>query len=208
MRRRFSLRGFTLIELLVVIAIIAILAAILFPVFAQAREKARQTACLSNTRQIATAIHMCLQDYDETFFNMPWSGFGGYDGRTPSIDRFWTEVLMPYVKNQDLFRCPSTSTSDHVIPIAPSKFTNCCACRIPPLPALSPLVKGGEGRGEGGFESCAFTNFGSAVGMTRRVRMCGRIGVRRSGSVSGGVSWGARARQGTLSPEETVSVGG
>jgi prepilin-type N-terminal cleavage/methylation domain-containing protein len=114
LRRRFSLRGFTLIELLVVIAIIAILAAILFPVFAQAREKARQTACLSNTRQIATAIHMYLQDYDETFFNMPWPGFGGYDGRTPSINRFWTEVLMPYVKNQDLFRCPSTSTSDHV----------------------------------------------------------------------------------------------
>ena len=52
-----------------------------------------------------------------------------------------------------------------LIPIAETEFTNSCACRIPPLPALSPLVKGGEGRGEGGFESCAFTNFGGAVGI-------------------------------------------
>jgi prepilin-type N-terminal cleavage/methylation domain-containing protein len=60
-------RGFTLIELLVVIAIIAILAAILFPVFAQAREKARQTSCLSNEKQLGTAISMYVQDYDETY---------------------------------------------------------------------------------------------------------------------------------------------
>jgi PIN domain nuclease of toxin-antitoxin system len=56
-----------------------------------------------------------------------------------------------------------------VIPIAEPEFTNSCACRIPPLPALSPLVKGGEGRGEGGFESCASTNFGSAVGIIQAV---------------------------------------
>jgi len=60
-------RGFTLIELLVVIAIIAILAAILFPVFAKAREKARQSSCLSNLRQLATATLSYTQDYDETF---------------------------------------------------------------------------------------------------------------------------------------------
>ena len=66
-RRRTPNTGFTLIELLVVIAIIAILAAILFPVFAQAREKARQTACLSNNRQIGLGLNMYVQDYDESF---------------------------------------------------------------------------------------------------------------------------------------------
>lgn len=65
MRSKLSRRGFTLIELLVVIAIIAILAAILFPVFAQAREKARQSACLSNMKQVSTALMMYAQDYDE-----------------------------------------------------------------------------------------------------------------------------------------------
>jgi len=69
-------RGFTLIELLVVIAIIAILAAILFPVFAQARESSRKTQCLSNTRQIGTAVMMYVQDYDEVFFPQPWPGGG------------------------------------------------------------------------------------------------------------------------------------
>jgi prepilin-type N-terminal cleavage/methylation domain-containing protein len=67
MRTRHRSRGFTLIELLVVIAIIAILAAILFPVFAQAREKARQASCLSNAKQMSTAVMMYAQDYDETF---------------------------------------------------------------------------------------------------------------------------------------------
>ncbi len=88
-------RGFTLIELLVVIAIIAILAAILFPVFARAREKARQTSCLNNVKQLSTAIAMYAQDYDD---RLPFAySFGDW----------WYEVLEPYTKNAQIFRCPS-----------------------------------------------------------------------------------------------------
>jgi len=88
-------RGFTLIELLVVIAIIAVLAAILFPVFATAREKARQSSCLNNQRQIALAIQMYTQDNKETFFPDPGS-------------TVWTNALQKYVSVNGLFACPSS----------------------------------------------------------------------------------------------------
>ena len=94
-------RGFTLIELLVVIAIIAILAAILFPVFAQARDRARMTACLSNMRQIGSALMMYAQDYDETMPSWPFrSGAGGLfnDPRFPIWGySTWVTAMMPYV---------------------------------------------------------------------------------------------------------------
>ena len=106
-RRNGARRAFTLIELLVVIAIIAILAAILFPVFAQARERARSISCISNTKQIATSVAMYVQDYDGYFFNAPWPGPGGFDGQTASSNIFWTEQLMPYIKNTGVFACPS-----------------------------------------------------------------------------------------------------
>ena len=94
-------RGFTLIELLVVIAIIAILAAILFPVFARAREKARQSSCQSNEKQIMLAVIMYSQDYDEKF---PSTFRVDPDG-----NRRWCESVSPYVKNSQLFVCPSDS---------------------------------------------------------------------------------------------------
>lgn len=125
-------KGFTLIELLVVIAIIAILAAILFPVFAQAREKARQTACLSNNKQMGTAGMMYLQDYDELFPNAmgqrvpgapanPWqfamliphdwsnmegSQTGAFRGLASMVT--WMNTLQPYVKNWGVMDCPSS----------------------------------------------------------------------------------------------------
>ena len=91
--------GFTLIELLVVIAIIAILAAILFPVFARAREKARQASCSSNCKQMALSILMYAQYYDE---RMPVEFFG-WGFITPT----WREIIAPYVKNTQIFQCPS-----------------------------------------------------------------------------------------------------
>lgn len=92
--------GFTLIELLVVVAIIGILAAILFPVFATARDRARATACLSNSKQIATALHMYTQDYDE---RLPLYAHLKPDGSSFS----WAQVLQPYTKSTRLFVCPS-----------------------------------------------------------------------------------------------------
>ena len=87
-------RGFTLIELLVVIAIIAILAAILFPVFAQAREKARQITCISNEKQMGLAMLQYQQDNDETFpllqYDIPIGSYNSYD---------WEQAIMPYVEN-------------------------------------------------------------------------------------------------------------
>lgn len=104
-------KAFTLIELLVVIAIIAILAAILFPVFAQARERARSVSCLSNTKQMGLAVMMYSQDYDETYFWQPWPGVQNPDWnfpiQQPSIG--WYDVLQPYVKNQGIFKCPSNN---------------------------------------------------------------------------------------------------
>lgn len=101
----FLKSGFTLIELLVVIAIIAILAAILFPVFAQAREKARQVSCLSNIKQLGLGIMMYTQDYDEMF---PIHAYWENDWNTAEGKaKYWQGRVLPYIKNLGIFRCPS-----------------------------------------------------------------------------------------------------
>src|SRR5438093_3588546 len=98
--RRGLTRAFTLIELLVVIAIIAILAAILFPVFAQAREKARQTSCLYNCKQIALAFQMYQQDYDGIFtWQGPHLGDDVADFMAPGAKPTWGAELKPYIKS-------------------------------------------------------------------------------------------------------------
>jgi len=123
--------GFTLIELLVVIAIIAILAAILFPVFARAREKARQASCLSNLKQLELAAIMYKGDYDETNFidRMPTTNAptptGPYASTYGGNFYFWTDTLAPYIKNTQIWLCPSDI----------SNGTTCC---VPPRRSYQP----------------------------------------------------------------------
>src|SRR5579871_5734 len=121
-KTRTLVSGFTLIELLVVIAIIAILAAILFPVFAQAREQARKTSCLSNVKEIGLGNEMYVQDYDETF-EIAWGVTGTGTNGT------WVDAIMPYIKNgqvnenggvswnksNGIFHCPSDTEGPAVV---------------------------------------------------------------------------------------------
>lgn len=121
--------AFTLIEFLVAIEIIAILSAILFPVFAQAREAARKTSCLNNTKQIAIATMMYVQDYDEAF---PMNLYMGFEPG-PCVFTAWS-AIMPYSKNNQLYACPSNPTAMDFPPMMST-------IGMPPPCTTSPLLK-------------------------------------------------------------------
>jgi prepilin-type N-terminal cleavage/methylation domain-containing protein/prepilin-type processing-associated H-X9-DG protein len=116
-RTKMQKRAFTLIELLVVIAIIAILAAILFPVFARARENARRASCQSNLKQIGLGMMMYTQDYDERYPMAEWT-------TSPAVDGAWPVLLQPYLKSVQIFHCPSDSADEGSSYILNNYFEN------------------------------------------------------------------------------------
>jgi prepilin-type N-terminal cleavage/methylation domain-containing protein/prepilin-type processing-associated H-X9-DG protein len=161
MQNRHRIRpGFTLIELLVVIAIIAILAAILFPVFAQAREKARSSTCLSNNKQVALAFSMYAQDYDET---MTPSMF--QDPNT-KVDVWWEDNVTPYIKGGNvggILSCPSAPSRAHAYSMNATLGGRAMAA----VPAPAEMVLTGDGaqapqlalKPENLARSCPFFNY-------------------------------------------------
>ncbi|MGI5820249.1 MAG: DUF1559 domain-containing protein [Armatimonadota bacterium] len=140
-------RGFTLIELLVVIAIIAILAAILFPVFAQARAKARQAACMSNLKQLGLGITMYAQDHSEM---LPVWGYGDTSDpdNGPAQGFFsWDTVIDPYLKNKQILKCPNNPYGSDYRGYAMTRYTGDVYgvnlpmhMDLPPLPAETVLL--------------------------------------------------------------------
>lgn len=124
-------KGFTLIELLVVVAIIAILAAILVPVFARAREKANQTNCASNLKQIILAALMYTQDYDELFVIYRYPN-------TP-IKYYWPHKLEPYIKNQTVWRCPSRQSASITWEYG-INYYHCCGAPLATMPSPAEML--------------------------------------------------------------------
>ena len=164
-------RGFTLIELLVVIAIIAILAAILFPVFARAREKARQTSCASNLKQLGLGMIMYAEDYDGIF---PMWGFGGSDADDTVADGAftWDTVIMPYLKNRQILVCPSNPERDggeRCRSYAEPRYVSGMPQDLIPAPAATVLLfekghkaigKWGDAAAENFFQTHGCTGYG------------------------------------------------
>ena len=135
-----SRRGFTLIELLVVIAIIAILAAILFPVFARAREKARQTSCLSNMKQTSLAVLMYTNSYSEKF---PPTFF--YTANSEKLF-WWEDMIQPYVMNWQLYVCPSGTPQTRSGDLRPDGHANPLSWSY----SVNAMDTGHDGYGSGG----------------------------------------------------------
>jgi prepilin-type N-terminal cleavage/methylation domain-containing protein/prepilin-type processing-associated H-X9-DG protein len=107
--------GFTLIELLVVIAIIALLAAILFPVFGRARENARRSSCLSNVKQLGLGMLQYTQDYDETYPVRWWDANGSGGSNPDGLDMVWQDMIYPYIKSAQIYSCPSRTSENYEI---------------------------------------------------------------------------------------------
>jgi len=142
-------KAFTLIELLVVIAIIAILAAILFPVFARARENARRASCQSNMKQIGLGLLQYTQDNDEAT-PLVLVGVNDRNGSEQYSGYLWMDEIYPYVKSEQIFNCPSMAIPGSDIAVRPYRYYN---------PAFYPNGNGSAERG-----TRASTSFGHAVG--------------------------------------------
>ena len=162
---RTQRRGFTLIELLVVIAIIAILAAILFPVFARAREKARQTSCLSNVRQLGVGMLMYVQDYDETM-PMAVAGF-------PPAHYVFSELLNPYIMNTQVWDCPSRQASVNLSQIGKTSVSYMVdvGTRMPPGGPSNARIFGSPALG---YTSCKLSEIAQPAATAL---MCDAVGV-------------------------------
>lgn len=142
---RAAKRGFTLIELLVVIAIIAILAAILFPAFAKARESARRASCSSNLKQIGLSAMQYTQEYDELMVRGSYGGSDGNgDGPIGPTQWKWMDAIYPYIKSEAVFNCPSDTSTNFG----------------PPYIYNQPGVGGATGNGSFNFGSYAINNSG------------------------------------------------
>ena len=114
-------KGFTLIELLVVIAIIAILAAILFPVFARARENARRSSCSSNLKQVGLGFQQYIQDYDEKYPLVAGGASGALNVTPPAnVQQGWAIQLQPYLKSSQIFQCPSETNAPSAAVTSPT----------------------------------------------------------------------------------------
>lgn len=162
-------RGFTLIELLVVIAIIALLAAILFPVFARARENARRSTCQSNLKQMSLGVLQYLQDYDE-FFPVLENGCS-IPSQTCSGSYGWPTLIMPYVKSSQIFVCPSDTRKPVSIPVTCSysvnEYLGCAstalgtaATKLSAVQQSSQVIMWTEdGQNSTGWDQIAITNY-------------------------------------------------